>query len=77
LLVSALILTVALLPFIRRKSVTLNFKGIGAALAVASIYFFVYLAIATLNNSYQSFVFLTELWLISFLIAGAGFLLDK
>jgi hypothetical protein len=77
LLVSALILTVALLPFIRGKSATLNFKGIGAALLVASVYFFVYLAIATVNSGYQSFVFLTELWTISFLIASAGFLLDK
>jgi hypothetical protein len=77
LLVSALILTVALLPFIRGKSTTLNFKAIGAALIVASVYFFVYLAIAIVNSGYQSFVFLTELWMMSFLIVGAGFLLDK
>jgi hypothetical protein len=77
LLVSALILTVALLPFIRGKSATLNFKAIGAALIVASVYFFVYLAIATVNNGYQNFVFLTELWMVSFIIAGVGFLFSR
>jgi hypothetical protein len=77
LLVSALILAVALLPFIRGKSVTLTFRGIGAALAVASVYFFVYIAIATVNNSYQSFVLLTELWMVSFIIAGAGFIISR
>jgi hypothetical protein len=76
LLVSALILTVALLPFIRGKSGTFNFKAIGAALVVASVYFFVYLAIATVSSGYQSFVFLTELWMVSFVIAGVGFLIS-
>jgi hypothetical protein len=77
LLVSTLILTVALLPFIRGKNATLNFKGVGAALAVASVYFFVYLAITTVNGGYQSFVFLTELWIVSFIIAGVGFLISR
>lgn len=77
LLISTLLLTVALLPYIRGKSTTLNFKAIGAGLIVASVYFFVYLAVATVNSGYQSFVLLTEIWMISFLIAGAGFLPDK
>lgn len=77
LLVSALLLTFVLLPFIRGKNAVLNFRGIGAALIVASIYFFVYLATATVNSGYQSFVFLTELWMVAFLIAGVGFVAGK
>ena len=44
LLVSALILVTVFLPFIRGKSASFSFRGIGVALIVASIYFFVYLA---------------------------------
>jgi len=76
-LVSALIVTVVFLPIIRRKSDAFSFRGLGVSLIIAGSYFIVYLAASTVNSSYQSFVFLTELWLISFLIAGAGFLLDK
>jgi hypothetical protein len=76
-LVSALIVTVGFLPIIRRKSAAFSFRGLGVSLIVAGSYFSGYLAVSTVNSGYQSFVFLTELWLISFLIAGAGFLFDK
>jgi hypothetical protein len=76
-LISALILVAALLPYIRGKSVTFNFKGIGAAFMIASIYFIVYTAVATVNSSYQSFLLLTELWMVSLLIVGVSFLIDK
>jgi len=76
-LVSALILTVLFLPLIRGKSATFSFRGLGAALIVAGIYFVVYLAIATFNMGYQRYVFLTELWMISLLIAGVGFVIFK
>jgi len=46
-------------------------------LTVAGIYFVVYLAISTVNSDYQNFVFLTELWMVSLIITGAGFLLDS
>jgi hypothetical protein len=77
LLVSALILVAVFLPLIRGKSASFSFRGFGAALIVAGIYFVVYLAISTVNPGYQSFVFLTELWMISLIIAGVGFLLKK
>jgi hypothetical protein len=77
LLVSALILTAVFLPFIRGKSATFSFRGFGAALIVAGIYFIVYLAISAVNSGYQSFVFLTELWMISLIITGAGFIIGK
>jgi len=76
LLVSALILTAVFLPLFRGKSTTFSFRGAGAALIVTGLYFVVYLAIAVVNMGYQSFLFLTELWMISLIIAGAGFLLD-
>jgi hypothetical protein len=77
LLVSTLILVAVFLPLIRGKSASFNFRGFGAALIVAGIYFIVYLATSTVNSGYQSFVFLTELWMLSLIIAGAGFLLKK
>ena len=54
-LISALILVAVFLPFIRGKNASLNFKGIGAAFVVASVYFIVYSAVAALNATYQSF----------------------
>jgi hypothetical protein len=77
LLISALILTVVFLPLIRGKSASFSFRGFGAALIIAGIYFVVYLVISSVNTWYGSFVFLTELWMISLIIAGVGFLLDK
>lgn len=77
LLVSALILVIVFLPLIRGKNSTFSFRGFGAALTVAGIYFVVYLAISTVNSDYQNFVFLTELWMVSLIITGAGFLLDS
>jgi hypothetical protein len=77
LLISALILVVVFLPFIRGKNDSFSFRGIGVALIVASIYFFVYLAVAAVNGGYQSFLFLTELWMVSLVIAGIDFLIKK
>ncbi|HSV49568.1 MAG TPA: hypothetical protein VLH35_04565 [Candidatus Acidoferrales bacterium] len=77
LLVSALILVVVFLPFIRGKSASFSFKGLGVAFLVASAYFFVYLAIATVNSGYQSFLLLTELWMVSMVIVGAGFVIGE
>ena len=74
LLVSALILTAVFLPFIRGKRTIFSFRGLGVALIVAGVYFVVYLAISAVNSGYQSFLILTELWMISLLITGAGFL---
>lgn len=77
LLVSALILVGVFLPLIRGKSAVFSSKGLGAAFLVASAYFFVYLAIATVNSGYQSFLLLTELWMVSLGIAGVGFVIGK
>lgn len=77
LLISALILRASFLPFIRGKSASFSFKGLGAALIVAGFYFVVYLAISTVNPGYQSFVFLTELWMLSLLVTGVGFIIGK
>jgi hypothetical protein len=77
LLASALILLVAFLPLIRGKSARFSFRGFGAALIVAGIYFIIYLMIASVNMGYQSFVLLTELWMISLFITGIGFVTGK
>jgi hypothetical protein len=76
-LVSALILAAVLYPFIRGKTVGFSFRGAGAALIIASVYFIVYLAVAAFNGGYQSFLLLTELWMVSLLVAGIGFLTQK
>ena len=57
LLVSALILVAVFLPFIKGKNASFNFRGMGAALLVASIYFFVYLAVAALNPTIRFFCY--------------------
>lgn len=75
LLVSALILTFAFLTIFRGKRYTFSFRIVGTALFLVGAYSAIYLLISTLNITYLSFLTLTELWLVSLLIAGLGFVL--
>lgn len=77
LLVSALILTIVFLPVIRGRSAAFSCRGLGAAFLLASSYFFIYIAVAAINPIYQSFMLLTELWMISLAIVGIGFITGK
>lgn len=77
LLASALILVAVFLPFLRGKRGDFSLKGIGVAFLLASIYFFVYFAVAAVNSGYQAFVALTELWMVSLVMASAGLLLQR
>ena len=76
-LLAGLILSITLLPIIRKKQFNFNSKTLGAAFVLVGIYFVIYVAISFFNRSYMWFLTLTELWAISFVIMGVGFLAEK
>jgi hypothetical protein len=76
-LVSAAILLVALAPVIKQKTTTFNQKAAGFALVLIGVYFIIYIFVAQLNGTYMAFLQLTELWAITFAVAGAGYLIEK
>jgi len=76
-LFAGLILTIAFLPIVRRKQLNFSLRTVGAAFLLIGVYFLIYLVIASLNQRYLSFLALTELWAIAFLIPAAGFVAEK
>ncbi len=77
LLLSALILVFAFLPLFRGKSQTANPKVIGAALFLMGLYSVIFIGVAAVNVTYLSFLTLTELWMISLLVAGVSFVFGR
>ena len=73
-LAAATILLVTLIPVIRTQSAAINKKMIGLAFVLIGAYFVIYILVASVNSSYLAFLQLTELWAISFVVAGAGLL---
>ena len=73
-LAAATILLVTLTPVIRTQSAAINKKMIGLAFVLMGAYFVIYILVASVNSSYLAFLQLTELWAISFVVAGAGLL---
>ena len=73
-LAAATILLVTLIPVIRTQSAAINKKMIGLAFVLMGAYFVIYILVASVNSSYLAFLQLTELWAISFVVAGAGLL---
>lgn len=73
-LISALILTVTLMPMIRRKESTFNSKAAGVAFILIGIYFIIYVIVSLLNQHYLNYLFLTELWAIGMPILGVSLL---
>jgi hypothetical protein len=73
-LVAALTLLATLAPVIRTKTTTLNHKQIGFSLLLIGTYFIIYILIAQVNDAYMAFLQLTELWAITFVVAGVCFL---
>lgn len=74
---AGLILSIALLPIIRKKQFSFNSKIVGATFLLVGTYSVIYVAISFLNWSYFSFLTLTELWAITFVITGIGFIAEK
>jgi hypothetical protein len=75
-LVGAALLLFALKPMLTGKGVV-NSKIVGAALCCLGAYFVVYLLISAVNSTYLSFVTLIELWGLSLLVLGLGFVKQK
>jgi hypothetical protein len=73
-LAAATILLATLTPVIRTQSAAINKKIIGLAFVLIGAYFVIYILVASVNSSYLAFLQLTELWAISFVVAGAGLL---
>jgi len=76
-LASAVILLVTLVPVIKERTTTFNQKAAGFALVLVGVYFIIYILVAQLNGTYMAFLQLTELWAITFAVAGAGYLIEK
>jgi hypothetical protein len=76
-LFAGLILTIALFPIVGKKRLNYNQKLVGTAFLLIGVYFIIYIAIATVDQRYSSFLSLTELWAIAFIIPGIGFTAGK
>jgi hypothetical protein len=73
-LIAGLILVIGFLPVIRKESKEFNSKLVGLGQLLIGIYILVYLLISFLNARYMSFLGLTDLWVIAFLISGVCFI---
>ena len=67
-LFAGLIGVIALLPVIREKQLNYSSKLVGVALLLVGLHFIIYAVISTVNQHYSSFLYLTELWAIAFII---------
>ncbi len=71
------ILLSAFLPIIRRTKDKINYRALGIAFLLLAAYFLTYVGVSFFSQRYMSFLTLTELWAISFLIPGIGFIMKK
>jgi hypothetical protein len=70
-------LVFAFLPIIREKSLNYNYRVCGLGFFLVGLYFVVYLLISLSNQSYANFLVLTEIWAISFIVPGVGFVIKN
>ncbi len=73
-LTAALILLFAFAPVIKGKRTEFRLRAVGCAFVLVGAYFVVYMLVSLVNGGYLSFLSLTELWAVTFVIAGAGLL---
>jgi hypothetical protein len=76
-LIASTIILVTLTPVIAGKTTAFNQKAFGVGLALIGLYFVIYLILSTLNATILAFLPLTELWAISMITLGVGFLINK
>ena len=76
-LIAGLILAIAFLPVIRKEGKEFRSKLVGVGMLLVGVYVLVYLLISFVNARYMSFLSLTDLWAIAFLIAGVGFIKER
>ncbi len=77
LLFGGLVLLLAFLPVIRDGEWRFNSRVAGVGFFLVGLYFLVYVVISVLNKSYLSYLTLTELWAVSFVILGLGLLVER
>jgi len=77
LLLGGLVLLFAFLPAIREGELRFNSRVAGVGFLLVGLYFLVYVVISLLNQSYLSYLTLTELWAVSFIIPGTGLLVER
>lgn len=73
-LLASVLLTVAFLSVIGKRKSSFSYGVVGAGFLLVGVYFVIYVVISLLNQGYSSFLGLTELWAIAFVIPGVGFL---
>ncbi len=71
-LFAGLILTIALLPIIRKESGEFSSRLVGVSLLLVGTYVLIYLLISLVNRIYLNFLTLTDVWAIAYLVAGIG-----
>ncbi len=77
LLFGGLVLLLALLPLIRDGELRFSSRIAGFGFFLVGLYFLVYVVISLFNQSYLSYLTLTELWAVSFVILGLGLLSER
>jgi hypothetical protein len=76
-MLAGLILLVAFIPIIRKKSLEFNYKAVGVAFVLIGIYFVIYIIVSLFIQRYMDFLMLTELWAIAFIIPGIGYIIKN
>jgi hypothetical protein len=74
---AGLILLTAFLPVIRREKRVFNSRIVGTAFLLVGVHFLIYVVISLLNQRYMSYLGLTELWALAFLIPGIGLIAES
>lgn len=77
LLVAGAVMLIALMPLIKKKSLSFNTKPFGAALIIAGMYAVIFLVIALFTPQYTNWVSLIDWWTIVFIVLGVGYLTIK
>ena len=75
--VAGAFLLATFLSIIRRRKAKINYRTLGIGFLLIGTYFLAYIGVSFFSQRYMSFLTLTELWAISFLIPGIGFIMKK
>jgi hypothetical protein len=76
-LISALILVFAYMPLFRGNGIRFHSKATVAGFMVFGVYFVVFFVVSIFNGTYLSFLKLTELWALSFIVTTLGYLIHR
>ena len=77
LLVAGVLMIVAFMPLLKKKSVVFNVKLFGVALILMGVYAIVFVAIALVKTDYLTWISLVDWWIIVMPVLGASLLLKE